>query len=67
MSHTNGSTSGHINGHNASSISSATKLRQRLESNEILIAPGVYECFSARIALEVGFECLYMVRQALNL
>jgi 2-methylisocitrate lyase-like PEP mutase family enzyme len=67
MSHTNGSTNGHSNGHNASSISSATKLRQRLESNEILIAPGVYEGFSARIALEVGFECLYMVRQALNL
>ncbi|RKK71283.1 hypothetical protein BFJ69_g11131 [Fusarium oxysporum] len=60
MSHTNGGTNGHSNGHNASSISSATKLRQRLESNEILIAPGVYEGFSARIALEVGFECLYM-------
>ncbi|KAM0346979.1 hypothetical protein HYE67_007900 [Fusarium culmorum] len=43
----NGSTNGHSNGHNASSISNATKLR-------------VYEGFSARIALEVGFECLYM-------
>lgn len=57
------STNGHSNGHNVSSaISNATKLRQRLESNEILVAPGVYEGFSARIALEVGFECLYMVR-----
>ncbi|EKJ71959.1 hypothetical protein FPSE_07813 [Fusarium pseudograminearum CS3096] len=56
----NGTTNGHSNRHNASSISNATKLRQRLESNEILVAPGVYEGFSARIALEVGFECFYM-------
>jgi 2-methylisocitrate lyase-like PEP mutase family enzyme len=63
----NGSTNGHSNGHNASSISNATKLRQRLESNDILVAPGVYEGFSARIALEVGFECLYMVRLAFDL
>ncbi|KAF5632240.1 methylisocitrate lyase [Fusarium tjaetaba] len=60
MSHTHGSTNGHSNGQNASAISSATKLRQRLESNDILVAPGVYEGFSARIALEVGFECIYM-------
>jgi 2-methylisocitrate lyase-like PEP mutase family enzyme len=65
MSHTNSSTNGHSNGHSnghhVSSIPNATKLRQRLRSNEILVAPGVYEGFSARIALEVGFECLYMV------
>ncbi|OAP60579.1 hypothetical protein AYL99_05581 [Fonsecaea erecta] len=38
------------------------RLRQLLEKSEdsIIVVPGVYDGFSARIALEVGFDCLYM-------
>jgi methylisocitrate lyase len=43
--------------------SAATRLRHRLASSkDIIVAPGVYDGFSARIALQVGFDCLYMVR-----
>ena len=55
------------NGHSvpARPISAATRLRKRLtETNDIIVAPGVYDGFSARIALEVGFDCLYMVNKA---
>lgn len=41
--------------------SAATILRQKLESGEFILAPGVYDGFSARIALQVGFDALYMV------
>lgn len=41
----------------------ATRLRGLLAEKEIVLAPGVYDGFSARIALEVGFDCLYMVWQ----
>lgn len=44
-----------------SGMSAGVKLRQLLERDEILIAPGVYEGYSARIAHEVGFDCIYMV------
>ncbi|CRG83466.1 carboxyphosphonoenolpyruvate phosphonomutase, putative [Talaromyces islandicus] len=40
--------------------SAATILRQKLESGEFILAPGVYDGFSARIALQVGFDALYM-------
>lgn len=50
------------NGHAAAQTSAATKLRQLLQRDEILVAPGVYDGFSARIAHEVGFDCIYMVR-----
>lgn len=43
------------------------KLRALLERQEILVAPGVYDGFSARIALEVGFDCLYMVKCLLRI
>ncbi|KAF4910478.1 2,3-dimethylmalate lyase [Colletotrichum viniferum] len=43
-----------------SGMSAGVKLRQLLERDEILIAPGVYEGYSARIAHEVGFDCIYM-------
>ncbi|KAK2032372.1 hypothetical protein LX32DRAFT_710374 [Colletotrichum zoysiae] len=44
-------------------VSAATKLRQRLgETDDLILLPGVYDGFSARIALEVGFDGLYMVR-----
>ncbi len=35
-------------------------LRQRLKSSELLIAPGVFDLISARIADRSGFEVLYM-------
>ncbi|KAK1963349.1 Phosphoenolpyruvate/pyruvate domain-containing protein [Colletotrichum sublineola] len=42
-------------------VSAATKLRQRLsETDNLILLPGVYDGFSARIALEVGFDGLYM-------
>ncbi|KAK1465970.1 hypothetical protein CMEL01_11962 [Colletotrichum melonis] len=42
-------------------VSAATKLRQRLsETDDLILLPGVYDGFSARIALEVGFDGLYM-------
>jgi hypothetical protein len=42
-------------------VGAATKLRRFLEqSNKILPCPGVYDGFSARIALQVGFDALYM-------
>lgn len=41
----------------------ATKLRQSLEQGkDIVVAPGVHDGFSARIAHSVGFDCLYMAR-----
>lgn len=38
----------------------AQLLRQQLASDEILICPGVYDGFSARLALAAGFPTLYM-------
>ena len=45
-------------------MSAATILRQALQDpNNFLLLPGVYDGFSARIGLEVGFDGLYMVRK----
>ena len=42
--------------------SPATKLKRRLEdTQDLIVCPGVYDGFSARIALSVGFEAMYMV------
>lgn len=42
--------------------SGATKLRRMLfETNELIVCPGVYDGLSARTALELGFNGLYMV------
>ncbi|GES66048.1 carboxyphosphonoenolpyruvate phosphonomutase [Aspergillus terreus] len=42
-------------------VSAATKLRRTLEDPQSFIAaPGVYDGLSARIALSVGFDALYM-------
>lgn len=39
------------------------KLRALLaDKDKIIVCPGVYDGFTARIALREGFECLYMVR-----
>lgn len=43
--------------------SGATKLKNMLrDSNELIVCPGVYDGISARVALQVGFPALYMVR-----
>ncbi|PFH59815.1 hypothetical protein XA68_11863 [Ophiocordyceps unilateralis] len=52
-------------GHVASTIpepsSGATKLRKMLlETNELIVCPGVYDGLSARTAIELGFDALYM-------
>ena len=55
----NGDTNGHGPG---ATITPGGRLRRLLvDRDNIVIAPGVYDGFSARIALEVGFDCLYMV------
>ena len=44
-------------------ISGATKLRKMLlETNELVVCPGVYDGLSARTAIELGFNAMYMVR-----
>ncbi|MGQ0653794.1 MAG: isocitrate lyase/PEP mutase family protein [Betaproteobacteria bacterium] len=35
-------------------------LAQRMKKNELLVAPGVFELISAKIADRMGFECLYV-------
>lgn len=43
-------------------LSPATTLKRRLEiTKDLIVCPGVYDGFSARIALSVGFDALYMV------
>jgi methylisocitrate lyase len=43
-------------------VSGATKLRRMLhETDELIVCPGVYDGLSARVALQVGFNALYMV------
>ncbi|KAK8010362.1 hypothetical protein PG990_009327 [Apiospora arundinis] len=41
--------------------SGATKLRKMIfETNELIVCPGVYDGLSARTAIEVGFDAMYM-------
>ncbi|QUC19141.1 uncharacterized protein UV8b_03382 [Ustilaginoidea virens] len=41
--------------------SGATKLRKMLlETNELIVCPGVYDGLSARTAIELGFDAMYM-------
>lgn len=43
-------------------VHASSKLRQMLaKTSGIIVAPGVYDGLSARIALQVGFDCIYMV------
>lgn len=40
----------------------SAKLRRLLKDpDKIVVCPGVYDDFTARLALRAGFECLYMV------
>jgi hypothetical protein len=44
-------------------MAAVSKLRALLaEKDNIIVCPGVYDGFTARIALAAGFDCLYMVR-----
>lgn len=59
---TNG-TSSVSNGDSARQTTGAAKLRKMLnETNDLIVCPGVYDGLSARIALSLGFEAMYMVR-----
>lgn len=43
-------------------VSGATKLRKMiLETKELIVCPGVYDGLSARTAIELGFDAMYMV------
>jgi hypothetical protein len=47
-------------------MSAAKNLRALLaEKSKIIVCPGVYDGFTARIALNEGFDCLYMVSEAI--
>ena len=35
-------------------------LAQRIKKNQLVVAPGVFELISAKIADRMGFECLYV-------
>ena len=35
-------------------------LKQKLEGDEILVAPGIYDLISVKLADRMGFDCLYM-------
>lgn len=48
-------------------IPAASKLRRMLkDTKDLIVCPGVYDGLSARIAMEVGFKALYMVRRHLQ-
>ena len=43
-------------------LMAAEKLRRLLEDQDsIIVCPGIYDGFTARLALRAGFQCLYMV------
>lgn len=43
-------------------VGACTRLRSMLaNSDQLIVCPGVYDGLSARIALDVGFDALYMV------
>jgi 2-methylisocitrate lyase-like PEP mutase family enzyme len=41
-------------------MNAATKLRQLLHRDGMLVAPGAYDCITARTIAQAGFEALYM-------
>lgn len=48
---------------NQQQLTAPARLRELLsDSSHTIVAPGVYDGISARVALAQGFECLYMVR-----
>ncbi|EMC98680.1 hypothetical protein BAUCODRAFT_30945 [Baudoinia panamericana UAMH 10762] len=50
-----------MNGHIEQPVSGPRRLRQMLsDPSKTVVAPGVYDGITARLALNAGFECLYM-------
>ena len=50
------------NGLTEAPVTGATRLKHMLNNtNDLIICPGVYDGLSARAAMEVGFDALYMV------
>jgi hypothetical protein len=46
-------------------IPASTRLQNLIKTHPgVIVCPGVYDGLSARIALEVGFESLYMVSRS---
>lgn len=44
-------------------LTAVQKLREMLaDPNKFIACPGVYDGFTARIALQEGVDCLYMVK-----
>jgi 2-methylisocitrate lyase-like PEP mutase family enzyme len=41
-------------------MTSRTRLQERIASGKLLVAPGVYDALTAKLAAGVGFEALYM-------
>jgi 2-methylisocitrate lyase-like PEP mutase family enzyme len=42
------------------SAAKRARLAERFRKNELIVAPGIYEMLSAKIADRMGFDCLYM-------
>ena len=53
--------SAHTNGTSRPKTAVARLRSMLADKNKIIVCPGVYDGFSARIALEQGFDCMYMV------
>ena len=50
------------NGGGNAPLTGAAKLRRLLsDESKVIVAPGVYDGFTAQLALRAGFDCLYMV------
>ena len=41
-------------------MTASTRLKPLLEAGEFILAPGVFEMFSAKVADRIGFKALYM-------
>ena len=41
-------------------VEKTQKLKQIIDSGEFIVAPGVFEMISARVADQMGFKALYM-------
>ncbi len=41
-------------------MTKANKLRELIKTNDIIMAPGAYDAWSARLVEQAGFECVYM-------
>lgn len=51
---------GHNGEHSALPLMGAAKLRAMLQSDKIVLVPGVYDGYTARLTIAAGFDVLYM-------